>query len=124
MLATTTPSVAQRLDQAGHAEARGGVELERIERSRNRPGASSTSSALQAGDGADVEAAVADREIVALDQQEAEIAGESGLLEIGLAVAARREQADARLVAIGAARAGRRETRRRTARARSTFIDL
>ncbi|MGY3460293.1 hypothetical protein ACVWW5_005743 [Bradyrhizobium sp. LM3.4] len=45
---------------------------------------------------------VADGEIVALDQQEAEIARQRRVLEIGLAEAARRQHADPRLVAIGA----------------------
>ncbi len=80
---------------------RGGIELERIERVGIDP-AQQHVEPLQAGDGADVDTVVADGEIVALDQQEAEIARQRCVLEIGLAEAARREHADARLVAIGA----------------------
>ena len=70
---------------------------------------------LQPGDGADMDAVAADGEIVALDQQEAEIARQRGVLEIGLAEGARRQQADARLVAVGAGAQRRRGTPRRTA---------
>ena len=57
---------------------------------------------FQTGDGADVDAVARDGEIVALDQQEAEIARQCRVLEIGFAEGARRQQADARLVAVGA----------------------
>ena len=78
--------------------------------------------ALQAGDGAHMDAPVAHREVVALDQQEAEIAREIGLLEIGLAVGAGRQQADARLAALG--RAARRPSRKapKKGASRSTFM--
>ena len=62
-----------------------------------------------------IDAAVAHDEIVALDQQEAEIAREVGLFEIGLAEGAGRQQADARLAALARWRAGPREARERTA---------
>ena len=40
---------------------------------------------------------VAHRQVAALDQQEAEIAGKIGLFEIGLVIGAGRQQADARI---------------------------
>ena len=46
---------------------------------------------LQSGDGANVDAVAADREIVALHQQETEIARERRMLEIELAELARRQ---------------------------------
>jgi hypothetical protein len=90
---------ADRFHQAGHAELRGGVEFERIapvgvDAAQKRVGA------LEAGDGAHMHLVVAHDEVAAFDQQEAEIAREIGLLVIGLAVGAGREQADARLAAV------------------------
>ena len=93
--------LAQHVDQAGHAELRGGIELERIEEIGIDP-AQQHVEPLQAGDGADVNAVAADGEIVALDQKKAEIARERGVLEIGFAEDARRQQPDPRLVAVGA----------------------
>ena len=93
--------LAQHVDQAGHAEMRGRVEFERIEEIGIDP-AQQHVEPLQAGDGADMDAVAADGEVVALDQQEAEIARERRVLEIGFAEGARRQQADARLVAVGA----------------------
>jgi len=61
-------------------------------------------------------AVAADGEIVALDQQKSEIARQRGMLEIGFAETARRQQSDARLVAIGAGAQAVAE--------RLTFIDL
>ena len=106
--------LAQHVDQAGHAELRGGVQFERIERIGIDP-AQQHVEPLQAGDGADMDAVAADGEIVALDQQEAEIARQRGVLEIGFAEGARRQQPDARLVAVGAGAQARRGTPRRTA---------
>ena len=93
--------LAQHVDQAGHAEMRGRIELERIEEIGIDP-AQQHVEPLQAGDGADMNAVAADGEIVALDQQEAEIARQRGVFEIGFAEGARRQQSDARLVAVGA----------------------
>ena len=56
---------------------------------------SSTSARRRPGDGADEHAVVAHREVFALDQQEAEIAREIGVLEIGLVHRPGRQQADA-----------------------------
>ena len=88
MLATATPPAPKRLEQAGHAEARRGVQLERIDEI-GVDAAPDHVGALQARDRADMDRPSCDDEVVALDQQEAEIAREVGLLEIGLAVAAR-----------------------------------
>jgi hypothetical protein len=93
--------LAQHVDQPGHAELRGSVELQRIERIGIHP-AQQHIEPLQAGDGADMNAVAADGEVVALDQQESEIARQRGMLEIGLAEATGRQQPDARLVAVGA----------------------
>ena len=49
-----------------------------------------------------MDAVAADGEVVALDQQKAEIAREGGVLEIGFAERAGRQQPDPRLIAIGA----------------------
>ena len=93
--------LAQHVDQAGHAEMRRRIELQRIEEIGIDP-AQQHVEPLQPGDGADMDAVAADGEIVALDQQEAEIARQRGVFEIGLAEGARRQQSDPRLVAIGA----------------------
>ena len=87
---------AQRVDEARHAEAGLGVELERIGEiavdaapDHVRP--------LQPGNGAHVDFAIAHRKVAAFDEQKAEIAGEIGLLEIGFVERTRRQQADARI---------------------------
>ena len=59
---------------------------------------------LEAGDGAHHHLAVLDDEVLAFEQHEAEIAGDIGVLEIGLVELARRQDADA---AVGRARHGR-----------------
>ncbi len=79
---------------------RGSIQLQRIERIGIDP-AQQHVEPLQAGDGTDMDAVAADGEIVALDQQKSEIARQRGVFEIGFAEAARRQQADARLVAVG-----------------------
>ncbi len=66
-------ALAQHVDQAGHAELRGRIEFQRIEEIGIDP-AQQHVEPLQAGDGADIDAVAADGEVVALDQQEAEIA--------------------------------------------------
>ena len=77
------------------------IKLQRIEEIRIDP-AQQHVEPLQPCNGADMNAIAADGEIVALDQQEAEIARQRGVFEIGLAEGARRQQPDPRLVAIGA----------------------
>ena len=93
-------ALADRLDQARHAEPRAAFQLQRIgEIGIDAP--PDHVGALEAGDGADMGLPVARDEIGALDQQEAEIAGEIGLFVIGLAIGAGRVQADARIGAVG-----------------------
>ena len=93
--------LAQHVDQAGHAEMRRRIEFQRIEEIGIDP-AQQHVEPLQPRDGADMNAVAADGEIVALDQQEAEIARQRGVFEIGLAEGARRQQPDPRLVTVGA----------------------
>ena len=101
MLATTTPSLRSTSIRPGTprcedaSSSSGSRKLESTRRS-------STSSRFRPGDGADMNAVAADGEIVALDQQKAEIARQRGVLEIGFAEGARRQQSDPRLVAVGA----------------------
>ena len=93
-------AVAHRRNEARHAEARCAVQFERIDEiGIDAP--PDHVGALQARDGAHMGEPVMHDEIVALDQQEAEIARQIGLLEIGLAVRTGRQQADARLRAFG-----------------------
>ena len=80
---------------------RGGVEFQWIEEIGIDP-AQQHIEPLQAGDGADMDAVAADGEIVALDQEEAEIARQRGVLEIGFAELAGCQKPDTRLVAVGA----------------------
>ncbi len=77
------------------------IEFERIEKIGIDP-AQQHVEPLQAGDGADMDAVAADGEIVALDQQKAEIARKRRVFEKGFAEGARRQQSDPRLVAVGA----------------------
>ena len=86
-------AVAYRLDEAGHAEAGGGVELQRIgEIGVDAP--QQHFSAAQTGDRSDKHAVVAHDQILAFDQQESEIAREIRVLEIGLVHWPGREQAN------------------------------
>ncbi len=94
-------ALAQHVDQAGHAEMRRRIEFERIEKIRIDP-AQQHVEPLQARDGADIDAVAADGEIVALDQEKAEIARQRRMFEVGFAESARRQQADPRFVAVGA----------------------
>ena len=82
--------LADHVDQPGHAEMRGGIELERIEKIGIDP-AQQHVEPLQAGHGADMDAVAADGEVVALDQHEAEIARQRRMLEIGFAKTAGRQ---------------------------------
>ena len=89
-------ALAQSLHHARHAEPRAGVEFERIGVIRIDAPPDHVG-ALQSGDRAHMDFAVAHGQIAALDKQKAEIAGEIGLFEIGLVVGAGRQQADARI---------------------------
>ena len=82
-------ALAERLDEARHAELRAAVELQRIgEIGIDAP--PDHVGAFQSGDGAHMDLAVARRQIAALDQHEAEIAGEIGLFVIGFVIGAGR----------------------------------
>ena len=96
-------ALADRLEQTGRAELRGGVQLQRIAPVGVDPPPQHIG-ALQAGDGAHIELAVIGHEVFALDQQQPEISGEIDLLGVGLAERAGRQQADARIDALRAAR--------------------
>ena len=122
MLATTTPFLRSTSIRPGTPSCEWCIELQRIERIGIDP-AQHHVEPLQARDGADMDAVAADREIVALDQQKAEIARQSGVFEIGFAEGAGRQQTDARLVAVGAAAKESRNASKNGA-TRSTFIDL
>ena len=81
------------MQKTRRTEARRGVEFERIGEV-GVDAAQQHFGALQAGDGADEDAVVAHAQILAFDQQEAEIAREVSVLEIGLAQRPGREQTD------------------------------
>ena len=87
-------------DHAGRAEARGGVEFERVGEGRVEA-APEHVDRREPRDRADHDAAVLDREVLAFEQHEAEIAGDPGVLVIGVVHQAGREDADA-AVAVGA----------------------
>ena len=91
---------ADRLQHAGHAQLRGGVQLKGVAPVRVHAPPDHIG-ALEARDGAHMQLALAHHEVFALDQQQAEIAGHIGLFEIGLAPGAGRQQADARLAPRG-----------------------
>ena len=81
----------------GRAEARGGIELERI----GKIGVDAPQQhlgALQAGNGTDKDAVVAHAQVFAFDQQKSEIARKISVLEISLAHRSRRQQANVRVV--------------------------
>ena len=70
--------LAHNVDQAGNAEMRGSVEFERIKEIGIDPPQQHVE-ALQARDGANMDAVAADGEVVAFDQHEAEIARKRGV---------------------------------------------
>ena len=90
-------AVAHGLQEAGDAEARRGVELQRIGEVGIDP-AQDHLGAAQPRHGADEDAVVAHDEVLAVDQEQAEIARQIGVLEIGLVHRSRRQQAGARIV--------------------------
>ena len=101
---------------------RGRIEFQRIEKIGIDP-AQQHVEPLQAGDGADMNAVAADGEIVALDQQKAEIARQRRVLEKGFA-----EDAGVSNPIRGSSRSAlaRRLSRNasKNGATRSTFIDL
>ncbi len=104
-----------RLDQAGDAERRVAAQLQRIAEAVVHA-AEHDVDRLQALDRLQEDGLVADGQVAAFDEHEAEIAGQIGVLEVGLVEGARREQHDARRVGRsrrqrrGASRAGRGRT--------------
>ena len=90
-------AVAHGLQEAGDAEARRGVELQRIGEVGIDP-AQDHLGAAQPRHGADEDAVVAHDEVLAVDQEQAEIARQIGVLEISLVHRSRRQQAGARIV--------------------------
>ena len=92
---------ADRLQQAGHAQVRVGPQLERVQEFVVQP-LEDAVHRLQAVQRLEVQALVAHREIAAFHQGQAQVAGQVGVLEIGLVVRARGEQHDARLALAGA----------------------
>ena len=93
-------AVTHGLHQPRHAEARTRIELKRIGKVRIQPPHQHLR-ALEAGHRANEDAVVADRQVLALDQQKAEIAREVSVLEIGLVQRARRQHANTGIIAVG-----------------------
>ena len=92
-----------RLDQPRYPDAGAAEKFERV----GRIGIDAPPDdvgALEPGDGAHVDLPRAHGQIAAFDQEETEIAGEIGLFEIGLAMGAGGQEADARVDALGLAR--------------------
>ena len=106
-------AVAQRLDHARRADLRLRVELERIGEGGIQA-APQHADRLQAGDGAHHHLPSDDGEVLALEQHEAEIAGDIGVLEIGLVELAGRQDGDAARSARAPCRAARRGSRGRS----------
>ena len=88
-----------RLHQPRHAEERVAAQLQRIAIVVVQP-AQDHVHRLKTAEHLEINAVVAHRQIAALDQGVAEVLGEEGVLEIGLVVRPRREQDDARVVAV------------------------
>ena len=84
--------------EAGHAEQGVAVQFERIAE-RGVDAADNRIDAAEAADGAQEDLGIARGEIGALDEGEAEVAGEVGVFEIGLVRRSGREENDARFLA-------------------------
>jgi hypothetical protein len=91
---------AHRLQQAGHAQARVGAQLQRVEEFVVQP-LEQAVHRLQALQRLEVQALVAHRQVAALDQGQAQVARQVGVLEIGFVVGAGRQQHDVRIGAAG-----------------------
>ena len=87
-------ALARGADEAGGAEPRGGVELERVGEG-GVEAAPEHGDGAQAGDGADHDPAVLDRQVLAFEQGEAEVAGDVGVLEVGVDERPRGQDGDA-----------------------------
>ena len=99
-LATWTLPATTAIDEAGDAEEGVAAEFERVAEVVV-DAAQDDVDLLEAADGFEVDAAVADGEVGAFDEGEAEVFGEVGVLEVGLVVRAGGEQDDARIGACG-----------------------
>ena len=106
-LATATLPARDRFHQPGDAEQRVAAQLERIAEVVVEP-AEDDVDRLQAVERLEEHAAVAHGQVAALDEREAEIAREVGVLEVGLVVRAGRQQDDLR----GLSRFGRERAQR------------
>jgi hypothetical protein len=85
----------RRLQQAGHAQRRIGPQFQRVAPVVVQP-AQHAVHRLQAFDGLQVQALAAHRQVAAFDQRQAQVTRQVGVLEVGLAVGAGRQQHDAR----------------------------
>ena len=91
---------AQHLQQAGHAQAGVRAQLQRVQPLVVHA-LDQRVHRLQALECLEVEALVAHRQVVALDQGQAQVARQVGVLEVGFVVGAGREQGDARVLTLG-----------------------
>ncbi len=91
---------ADRVDEARHADRGLGAQLDGIAEVVVQPSQDAVH-ALQAVHRLQVHARAAHREVGALDERQAEIPREVGVLEVGLVVRARRQQHDARSARLG-----------------------
>ena len=112
---------AHRLHQPGDAQVRSAVQFQRIDVVRVDAPPEDVR-ALEPRDRPYIDLVVARDEIVPLHEQQAQIARQMRLLEIGLAVWTGRQQADARIGALPRRRRGYCGRRRRRAQAARTFI--
>ncbi len=87
-------ALPNRLRQPRRADARTAVELQRIGKGRIEA-APYNADRLQPGDGANHQPAVGDREVLALEQHDAEIAGDVSVLIVRLVERSRRHDRDA-----------------------------
>ena len=90
---------APGLHQAGHAERRVRAQLERIAEVVVQPPQDGVD-ALEAGQRLEIDAVLAHGEVAALDEGEAEVAGQVRVLEVRLVVRARRQQHDVGRLAV------------------------
>ena len=97
-----TVPAAHGLHQAGHAQQRIAAQFQRIAEAVVQA-AHDHVHRLQAGQRLQIDAVVAHRQVGAFDQRKAPVAGQEGVLEIGLVVRSRRQQHDARIVALAGA---------------------
>ena len=100
-LASTTDPLRTACDQPGNRRSASGPSSSTGSANSASRRRTSTSTRFSPPIVRTIDRAVAHRQVAALDQQEAEIAREIGVLEIGLVQRPRRQQADARRLAAG-----------------------